>query len=85
MKIWDENKFCHPISDFKRENLEYKAFLQEFEGENWTVADLRKDRNGNGFAWGKFGPNQFTKRHPNELLWVIQNKKKGFIAKLFGK
>ncbi|MEM6721817.1 MAG: SMI1/KNR4 family protein [Bacteroidota bacterium] len=85
MTIWKENNLCVPKATFLAKNPEFKDFLLKFKGNDWTVADLRSGHNKDGFAWGKFGPNQHTERHPTELVWVIQNKKKGFFAKLFGK
>tara|TARA_B110000211_G_C14086771_1_gene557029 strand:- start:1898 stop:2905 length:1008 start_codon:yes stop_codon:yes gene_type:complete len=85
MDIWKENKLCYPKLDFDRNNTEFKDFLAKFEGNDWTIADLRTGKNKDGFAWGKFGPNQYTERHPTELVWAIKNKKKGFLSRLFGK
>ncbi|MDO5979195.1 SMI1/KNR4 family protein [Flavivirga spongiicola] len=84
MTVWDNNNLCVSKTDFLTKNTSFKGFLDEFEGDEWTVADLRNDKNGDGFAWGKFGSNQFTKRHGKELIWVIKNKKKGFFKRLFG-
>ncbi|MDF1698688.1 MAG: SMI1/KNR4 family protein [Saprospiraceae bacterium] len=85
MKIWDDNKLCSSKSEFEDDNPQFKDFLKKFEGDQWTVADLRTGKNKDGFAWGKFGANQFTERHPTELIWVIKNKKKGFLSRIFGK
>ncbi|CAL2106756.1 conserved hypothetical protein [Tenacibaculum sp. 190524A02b] len=85
MTIWDENRLCSSKSEFESRNPEFKDFLNRFNGDEWTVADLRAGRNKDGFAWGKFGANQFTERHPTELVWVIKNKKKGFLSRIFGK
>jgi len=85
MTIWDENNFCSSKTEFENKNPEFRDFLKKFDGDEWTVADLRTGKNKNGFAWGKFGANQFTERHPTELVWVIKNKKKGFLSRLFGK
>ncbi len=49
-------------------------FLSEFVDDNWVVADLRKRTHKTGFAWGKFELNQYTRRHPIELVWIIQKK-----------
>ena len=83
--IWKNNENLNPKIEFQNHNPEFNNFLDKFEGDDWTVADLRKERNKDGFPWGKIGPNQFTERHPKELIWIIKNKKKGFLSKLFGK
>jgi hypothetical protein len=85
MSIWDENNLCTPKAEFENSNPEFKEFLGKFDGDDWTIADLSNGQVKDGFAWGKFGPNQFTERHPTELVWSIKNKKKGFLSKLFGK
>lgn len=85
MDIWKENKLCFSKTEFINSNPEYKDFLKKFEGDEWTVADLRDGQNKIGFAWGKFGSNQLTERHPSDLIWVIKNKKKGILSRLLGK
>ncbi len=81
--IWSNGGLVFEKTDFQSRNKEFDGFLSEFEGEEWVVADMRKAKNGDGFAWGKFGPNNLSKRHPSELIWVIKKKKKGFFARLF--
>ncbi|WP_242130848.1 SMI1/KNR4 family protein [Aestuariivivens marinum] len=85
MTIWNHNEFCFSKEVFAVNNPEFKDFLGKFDGVEWTVADLRNGQNNNGFAWGKFGANQIIERHPNDLVWMIKNKKKGFLSRLFGK
>ncbi|MEM8568061.1 MAG: SMI1/KNR4 family protein [Bacteroidota bacterium] len=85
MAIWNENKLCSSKSDFQNNNREFKDFLARYEDDDWTVADIRNGKNKDGFAWGKFGSNQLTERHPTELIWIMKNKKKGFLSRLFGK
>ncbi|MEP3210848.1 MAG: SMI1/KNR4 family protein [Maribacter sp.] len=81
--IWSSGGSIFEKEAFVLSNKEFNKFLSEFEGNEWVVADMRKAKNKDGFAWGKFGPNNLTKRHPNELIWVIKKKKKGFFARLF--
>tara|TARA_R110002049_G_scaffold48186_1_gene138995 strand:- start:10295 stop:11020 length:726 start_codon:yes stop_codon:yes gene_type:complete len=82
--VWKSDKNLFDKIDFVHANKAYIPFLNEFEGNDWVIADLRNAKNKDGFAWGKFGPNNLTKRHPQELIWVIKKKKKGFFEKLFG-
>ncbi|MEM9984663.1 MAG: hypothetical protein AAF804_06155, partial [Bacteroidota bacterium] len=82
--IWEQNRLCSPKASFLARHPEFRDFLGQFEGEEWTVADLRRGLNQDGFAWGKYGSNEFIRRHPSELIWVLKNKKKGFWANLFG-
>lgn len=82
-EIWENDGKITEKEDFIRENIEYSDFLSEFNGNDWVIADLRYAKNKDGFAWGKFGPNNLTKRHPKELIWVIKKKKKGFWERIF--
>ena len=84
-EIWKNGGNMNEKLDFLNKNNQFSDFLNEFEGDEWVIADLRNSANKEGFAWGKLGPNNLTKRHPNELIWVIKNKKKGFFRRLFGK
>jgi len=85
MDIWGIDKHCSPKIEFGDKNPEFKNFLEKFEGNEWTVADLRNGKNKDGFAWGKFSFDQPIERHSTELVWILKNKKKGFLSRLFGK
>lgn len=85
MIIWDKNILCIYKTEFENKNPEFKTYLSKLNGENWTISDLRNGQNKDGFAWGKFGPNQQIERHPTELIWIIKNIEKGFLSRLFGK
>ncbi len=82
--IWEKPNLGSSKDAFLTENPTFRDYLNQFEGNECTIADLRDGKNKDGFAWGKFGPNQLTDRHPTELIWVIKNKKKGFLSSLFG-
>lgn len=83
--IWQNGGNIHEKVDFIMNNNQFSDFLNEFEGDEWLIADLRNSVDKDGFAWGKFGPNNLTKRHSSELIWVIRKRKKGFFARLLGK
>lgn len=87
MEIWFNRPSLTKINNFRPHHPELNAFLSQFEGNNWWVADLRGGENGSGFAWGKPGPRQKLVRHPKELVWVIEAKKekKGWWQKLLGR
>jgi hypothetical protein len=84
--VWEKNDLCSSKLDFETANKGFEEFLAKHEGDEWIVADLRNGQNKDGFAWGKFGPNQLTERHPSELLWLMKSKvqKKGFLSRLLG-
>ncbi|WP_131555141.1 SMI1/KNR4 family protein [Sphingobacterium deserti] len=83
-EVWQHNTNCTPKTDFLHIKPQFRDFLNEFEGDEWIIADLTSGENGVGFAWGKFGPNQLVQRHPTDLIWVLKNRKKGFLGRLFG-
>ncbi len=83
--IWKQENNLIPKAEFKKLNPDFSEFIDKFEGDEWTVADIRNGNNKDGFPWGKLGPNQHTERHPKELVWVIKNRKKGLLSRLFGK
>ncbi|AZQ64720.1 SMI1/KNR4 family protein [Flammeovirga pectinis] len=84
-EVWENGGKLTDKADFSLNNKEYVDFLNEFDGEDWVIADLRNPKDKDGFAWGKFGPNNLTKRHSKDLIWVIKKKKRGFFGRLFGK
>jgi len=85
MDVWKNNSNLISKNEFKKANPGLSEFVNKFAGDEWTVADLRTGNNKDGFPWGKLGPDQFTERHPSELIWILKNKKKGFLSRLFGK
>lgn len=84
-EIWKSTDNVTDINSFRKTNPDLHLFLDTIMGDNWVVADLRKRKISEGFAWGKYGPNQFTRRHPTDPIWVIQQKQKGLLSRLFGK
>lgn len=83
--IWKQEYNMKSKTEFKNLNPQYTEFVDKIDGDEWTIADLRNGNNNDGFPWGKLGSNQYTTRHPTELIWIIKNRKKGFLSKLFRK
>lgn len=83
--IWQNENNLISKTDFIKQNSELELFVNKFEREEWTIADLRESKNRDGFPWGKQGSNQILERHPTELIWVMKNKKRGFFSKLFSR
>ncbi len=83
--IWKSGGSTVSKKEFINANPEFRIFLSKYVGDNWTIADLRKSENKDGFAWGKYGPNQLIERHPSKLIWVIKNKKQGIFARFVDK
>lgn len=85
LDVWKNDSNLISKSKYIKKNSEHINFINQFDGNEWTIADLRNGKNKDGFPWGKQGPNQIIQRHQTELIWIIQNKKKGFLANLFRK
>jgi hypothetical protein len=81
--VWKSDPNTYDIAEFRQKNPSLQGLLSEFD-DNRVVADLRNAKKKDGFAWGRYGSNELTKRLGNELLWVLQKKKKGILSKLFG-
>ena len=63
------------------------SVLQEFAGSldpSYAIIDLRAANPGDGFSWGRYGPNTVVRRHGNHPVFAYQ-RKKGLLGRLFGK
>ncbi|WP_276482508.1 SMI1/KNR4 family protein [Paraflavitalea pollutisoli] len=69
---------------FKASNPSLTEWLLPFTEEEHVVADLRQATAGDGFYWGKCQVLE-TRKHPTVYVWILQKKKKGWLARLFGK
>ena len=51
------------------------------------IADLRRPQLGQGFAWGRYGPQTSIERFGGERLWALTPplQKPGLFARLFGR
>ncbi len=66
-RIWRENPCEGPPRDESS-----RSFLEAL-GSHWRLVDLREARPGDGFSWGKYGPQTEVRRHP-ELALVALSK-----------
>ena len=63
------------------------SVLQEFAASldpSYGIVDLRAANPGDGFSWGRYGPNTVVRRHGNHPVFAYQ-RKKGLLGRLFGK
>lgn len=63
------------------------SVLREFAGSldpSYAVIDLRAASPGDGFSWGRYGPNTVIRRHGNHPVFAYQ-RKKGLLGRLLGK
>jgi hypothetical protein len=59
------------------------AFARELD-DTFRVVDLRSARPGDGFSWGRYGPNNRIKRFRTYAVFAYQ-KPKGFFSRLLGR
>jgi hypothetical protein len=55
--------------------------------DGWTVVDLRGEKPGFGFSWGRFGPRTRVRRHGDDRLFAIARPepRPGLLSRLFGR
>ena len=66
------------------------SMLRDFAGAlpaTAMIADLRRPQLGQGFAWGRYGPQTSIERFGAERLWALTPplQKPGLFARLFGR
>lgn len=62
-----------------------KAFAEEI-GVEWQIIDLRQAKPGDGFSWGRYGPNTEIKRAGDVPIFAYRRpEKRGLFSRLFGK
>ena len=59
------------------------AFARELD-DSFQVIDLRSAKPGDGFSWGRYGPNTQVKRFRTHAVFAYQ-KRAGIFARLFGR
>jgi hypothetical protein len=59
------------------------AFARELD-DTFRVVDLRSARPGDGFSWGRYGPNTRIKRFRRYAVFAYQ-KPKGIVSRLLGR
>jgi hypothetical protein len=59
------------------------GFARELD-ETFQIIDLRGARPGDGFSWGRYGPNTKIKRFRTHVVFAYQ-KPKGFLSRLLGR
>lgn len=65
------------------------SVIREFAASldpSYEIIDLRTAEPGDGFSWGRYGPNTVIRRHGSHAVFAYQRKnKKGLLGRLFGK
>ena len=58
------------------------AFARELD-DSYGIIDLRRAKPGDGFSWGRYGPNTLVKRFGMHAVFAYQ-KPRGLVSRLFG-
>lgn len=80
--IWAKNPGVLPYETCLNSS---DAILSDFAkglDESYQVIDLRNAKVGDGFSWGRYGPNTVIKRYG--YLPIFAYEKKGFLKRLLG-
>jgi hypothetical protein len=82
-RIWKENPYVVSRAQaLASPDPAVKAFAEQVN-DNFAIADVRDSECGKGFIWGSAGPNTQLHRAGEELLFAIEQKKRGLLARLF--
>jgi hypothetical protein len=82
-QIWKENPYVVSRAQaLTSPDAAVRTFAAQVK-DNFTIADLRDCERGKGFVWGAAGPNTEVHRAGEELLFAIEQKKRGLLARLF--
>ena len=85
-RIWRENPGCLSHDQALLLDAELANFARELAPE-WTLIDLRKPAPGDGFSWGRYGPDTEVRRHPSQCIVAVRKpaKKPSFWSKFWPK
>jgi hypothetical protein len=59
------------------------AFARELD-DTYQIIDLRRAKPGDGFSWGRYGPNTLVKRFGMHAVFAYQ-KRRSLLSRLFGR
>lgn len=61
-----------------------RTFAQRID-DRFAIVDLRAREQGAGFVWGTAGPNTEVRRDGERLLFAVEQKKRGLLARMFSR
>ena len=81
-RIWRESPGELDLATALDGDPELRAFAEELD-ERFLVVDLRSPKQGDGFAWGRFGPRTVLRRHGYARLFAYAppEKKRGLFRR----
>jgi hypothetical protein len=81
-RIWKENLVIPRARALASQDFAIRSFAQQFD-DRFVIADLHEGERGQGFAWGIAGPNTEIHRAGDDLLFAIEQKKRGVLTRFF--
>lgn len=81
--IWAENPGVLSYETCLNSSDEILSDFAKELDESYQVVDLRNAKVGDGFSWGRYGPNTVIKRYG--YLPIFAYQKKSFFKRLFGR
>jgi cell wall assembly regulator SMI1 len=83
MKVWKQNPGVLSREECaKSKDMQLRAFAESLGGM-FQIIDLRNPKLGDGFSWGRYGPQTVVRRHGQERIFAYEVRKSVF-GKLFG-
>jgi SMI1 / KNR4 family (SUKH-1) len=83
MSIWRKNPGATPVEQLRTStDPAISAFVESLPGSSFVI-DLRGQKPGSGFSWGRFGPKTRVVRFHHELLFACESK--SWFQRIFGR
>jgi SMI1 / KNR4 family (SUKH-1) len=83
VRVWKTNPGVLPYEQcLHSEDPILSAFARELD-ESFQIIDLRSAKPGDGFSWGRYGPNTQIRRFGTHAVFASQ-KPKSIISRIFG-
>ncbi len=83
-RVWQTNPGVLSYEQCLRsEDPVLSAFARELD-DSYQIIDLRRAEPGEGFSWGRYGPNTLVKRFGMHAVFAYQ-KRTSFVSRLFGR
>lgn len=74
-QVWRENPAVYPVSAWLEAGDEIQREFANNLTNDFLCVDLRNAKVGDGFSWGRYGPNTVVRRHGWHRLFAYQQRK----------
>ncbi|WWL67609.1 SMI1/KNR4 family protein [Burkholderia pseudomallei] len=84
-RVWGDGSSGIQVNDARNSPDTLVSSFASDLSDNFEIYDLRFNKAGSGFAWGRSGPDTDCRRLNTQLLFGVEKvvPKKGFLQKLF--